>query len=63
VKSAAPSRRDRIRSLLADLKMPGALEAVDTVLSGLDSGSLTGAEAIEALLSAHVECCVSLVRK
>jgi hypothetical protein len=43
--------------------MPGALEAVDTVLSGLDSGSLTGAEAIEALLSAHVECCVSLVRK
>jgi len=55
VKSAAPSRRDRIRSLLADLKMPGALEAVDTVLSGLDSGSLTGAEAIEALLSAQIE--------
>src|SRR5690606_14864429 len=55
VKSTAPSRRDRIRSLLADLKMPGALEAVDTVLSGLDSGSLTGAEAIEALLSAQIE--------
>jgi len=55
VKSAAPSRRDRIRSLLADLKMPGALEAVDTVLSGLDSGALTGAEAIEALLSAQIE--------
>src|SRR5690606_3138698 len=44
VKSTAPSRRDRIRSLLADLKMPGALEAVDSVLSGLDSGALTGAD-------------------
>ena len=55
MKSTAPSRRDRIRSLLADLKMPGALEAVDSVLSGLDSGALTGAEAIEALLSAQIE--------
>src|SRR5690606_23504056 len=55
VKSAAPSRRDRIRSLLADLKMPGALEAADSALSGLDSGALTGAEAIEALLSAQIE--------
>lgn len=41
--------------MLADLKMPGALEAVDGVLSGIDSGSLTGAEAIEALLSAQIE--------
>lgn len=49
------SLRERIRSMLADLKMPGALEAVDTILSGVDGGTLTGAEAIEALLSAQIE--------
>ena len=37
----APSRRDRIRAQLADLKMPGALEALDQVLSGIDGGSAT----------------------
>jgi len=55
VRGPAPSRRDRIRSMLADLRMPGALEAVDGILSCLDSGSLTGPEAIEALLSAQIE--------
>ena len=49
------SLRERIRSMLADLKMPGALEAADTILSGIDAGTLTGAEAIEALLSAQIE--------
>jgi len=49
------SLRERIRSMLADLKMPGALEAADTILSGVDGGTLTGAEAIEALLSAQIE--------
>jgi hypothetical protein len=26
MKSAAPSRRDRVRQMLADLRMPGSLE-------------------------------------
>ena len=34
---AAGSRRDRIRAQLADLKMPGALEAVDDVLTRVDA--------------------------
>ena len=32
MKAAARARRDRIRAQLADLKMPGALEALDEVL-------------------------------
>src|SRR5690606_35645610 len=52
---AAPSRRDRIRSMLADLKMPGSLEALDQVLSGVDGGALTAAEAIESLLRAQIQ--------
>ena len=35
------TRRDRIRAQLADLKMPGALEALDPILSGVDSGTIT----------------------
>jgi DNA replication protein DnaC len=50
----APSRRERIRAQLADLKMPGALEAVDTILGRVDGGQLTGGEAIEALLEAQI---------
>ena len=34
----APARRDRLRAMLADLKMPGALEAVDGILSDADGG-------------------------
>jgi hypothetical protein len=34
----APSRRDRLRHMLADLKMPGALEALDAILHGVDGG-------------------------
>lgn len=49
-----PSRRDRIRAQLADLKMPGALEALDGILSGVDGGQLTPAEAIETLLGAQI---------
>ena len=48
----APSRRDRIRAQLADLKMPGALEALDQILSGIDGGTLGAPEAIENLLGA-----------
>lgn len=52
---AASSRRDRLRSMLADLKMPGALEALDSVLQGVDAGSLTVAEAVESLLHAQIQ--------
>ena len=41
-----PGRRDRIRAHLADLKLPGALEALDPILSGVDGGRVTAAEAI-----------------
>jgi DNA replication protein DnaC len=54
MKSAPSSRREQIRAMLADLKMPGALEAVDGVLSQADGGSLTAAEAIENLLGAQI---------
>lgn len=54
MKSASLSIRDRIRAQLADLKMPGALEAVDPVMTAIDGGQLTGAEAIEALLGAQI---------
>ena len=49
-----PSRRDRLRSMLADLKMPGALEALDGILQGVDGGAVTAAEAIEELLGAQI---------
>ena len=39
------SRSARIAAQLADLKMPGALEALDEVLAGVDGGGTTAAEA------------------
>ena len=51
---AAGSRRDRIRAQLADLKMPGALEAVDDVLTRVDGGGVTASEAIQQLLGAQI---------
>ena len=54
MKTAARSRRDRIRAQLADLKMPGALEAIDDVLTGVDGGGVTASEAIEQLLGAQI---------
>ena len=50
-----PSRRERIAAQLADLKIPGALEALDGVLAGVDGGGTTPAEAIERLLAAQIE--------
>lgn len=50
----APSLRDRIRAQLADLKMPGALEALDDILSGLDGGTLQPQAALEALLASQI---------
>ncbi len=54
MKAAANSRRDRVRAMLADLKMPGALEAMDGILAQADSGSATATEAIEELLKAQI---------
>ena len=48
------TRRDRIRAQLADLKMPGALEAIDDVLTRVDGGGVTASEAIEQLLGAQI---------
>ena len=49
-----PSLRDRLRAQLADLKMPGALEALDGVLAALDGGTLQAPAALEALLGAQI---------
>ena len=51
---ATPSLRDRLRTQLADLKMPGALEALDEILGGLDGGTLQAPAALEALLGAQI---------
>ena len=51
---AAPSLRDRLRAQLADLKMPGALEALDDILARIDGGHLKAPEALEALLGAQI---------
>jgi DNA replication protein DnaC len=54
MKPATPSLRERLRAQLADLKMPGALEALDDVLRQHDGGSLSPTGAIEALLGAQI---------
>ena len=54
MKKTVPSRRDRIRSTLADLKMPGALEELDPIPQHINGGQLTAGEAIESLLSAQI---------
>ena len=54
MKALAGDRRDRLRAMLADLKLPGALEAVDGILAQADSGAVTASEAIEDLLSAQI---------
>jgi DNA replication protein DnaC len=48
------SLRDQIRGQLADLKMPGALEALDAVLSKIDGGQMTAPEAIRTVLEAQI---------
>ncbi len=52
--TAVRSSRDAIRSMLADLKMPGSLEAVDTILSEIDGGRVAATEAISRMLSAQI---------
>jgi DNA replication protein DnaC len=51
---SATERRDQIRAMLADLRLPGALEAVDEILSEVDRGSLNASEAMQRLLSAQI---------
>ena len=53
MKTAPLSRRDRLRQMLADLRMPGALEALDAIFQGVDGAALTAPEAIEQLLGAQ----------
>jgi DNA replication protein DnaC len=52
--AAVRSQRDTIRSMLADLKMPGSLEAVDGILGDIDGGRLAATDAINRLLSAQI---------
>lgn len=54
MKHVPTSLRDRVRAQLADLKLPGALEALDEVLAALDGGQLQGPLAIERLLGAQI---------
>lgn len=54
MKTAVTTRRDRLRAQLADLKMPGALEALDDVLAQVDGGSVGAAEALEQVLGAQI---------
>lgn len=54
MKNAPLSRRDRLRQILADLRMPGALETLDAVLRDVDSETLTAPDAIEQLLMAQI---------
>ena len=42
---AAAGRRERVREMLVDLRMPGTLEAADEVLALADSGTVTAGEA------------------
>ena len=53
-KTTALSLRDRVRAQLADLKMPGALEALDPILAGVDGGTLPAGAALEQLLGAQI---------
>ncbi|MGH8562458.1 MAG: IS21-like element helper ATPase IstB [Nevskiales bacterium] len=48
------SQREAIRGMLADLKMPGSLEAVDGILSEIDGGRVAATEAINRLLAAQI---------
>ncbi len=54
MKAATLSLRDRLRAQLADLKMPGALEALDQVLADLDGGKVKAPAALEQLLGAQI---------
>src|SRR5215469_16698728 len=52
--TAIRPQREVIRVMLADLKMPGSLEAIDGILAEIDGGNLAATEAINRLLSAQI---------
>jgi len=51
---SADTTINSIKAKLADLSMPGSLEVVDHLMSQLDQGALSAAEAMDELLSAQV---------
>ena len=53
--ATAPSVREQLRTQLAELKMPGALEALDDILRRCDAGELAGGEAMAQVLGAHID--------
>src|SRR5262249_18317488 len=53
--TTSASLREHLRAQLAELKMPGALEALDDILRRCDAGELAGGQAIDQLLSAHIQ--------
>lgn len=55
MKGAPPCRRDRLRYILADLRMPGALEALDAILHGVDGARSRSPKHFEQLLSAQIQ--------
>ena len=52
--SVSQTQRQTIRGMLADLKMPGSLEAVDAILSEIDGGRLGATDAMSRLLGAQI---------
>jgi len=49
-----PTLRERLRAQVADLKMPGALEALDEILRRTDAGQLAAGEAMAELLGSQI---------
>jgi len=52
--STSQTQRHAIRGMLADLKMPGSLEAVDAILSEVDGGRIGATDAVCRLLGAQI---------
>ena len=52
--NAPASLLDRLRTQLADPKMPGALEGLDDDLRQVDGGQLAAGEAIHAVLTSQI---------
>jgi DNA replication protein DnaC len=52
--SVSQPQRHAIRGMLADLRMPGSLEAIDAILSEVDGGRIGATDAISRLLGAQI---------
>ena len=53
-RAKAGNRRNQLETILADLKLAGALGAVDDVLASADSWAATAGKAIELLLDSQI---------